>query len=125
IADRYAVVLESYLNDEDEATLHEAYEVGRSALHEGFAPLVLFSIHRDVVQNLAPSALESHELVSRATTVFVEALAPFQIADATIGDARDAVESLDGARDAAGVREQLARIERTAEARRRLIADIV
>jgi signal transduction histidine kinase len=130
LAKRYAAALENYLAGGAETALLEAYEVGRSALEDGLPPLVLFSVHRDVVQNLPPQTIEAGELVSMVTTVFVEALAPFQMADAGLAEARAALEALSasspgGKLEIEAMRNELERIERTAETRRRLIADIV
>ena len=131
LATRYAAALESYLAGGGEAALRQANKVGRSALEDGVTPLVLFSIHRDVVQHLPPQPIEPSEFVSLVTSVFVEALAPFQMGVADLLEARAAVEELSvttppgRAAEVDFVRHELERIEQTAETRRRLIADIV
>ena len=126
---RYTAVLQDYLAGGGETALHEASEIGKAALAEGLTPLVLFSIHRDVVQGLPPQPVEWSEFVSLVTTVFVEALAPFHVSPADLVDARAAVEHTlpqpGRAPEVDFVRHELERIELTAESRRRLIADIV
>jgi signal transduction histidine kinase len=79
LAERYSKTLETYLSDGAEEALHQAYEIGREALEGGIGPLVLFSMHRDVVQQLPPQPVVGGEFVTRVTTVFIEALAPFQM----------------------------------------------
>lgn len=94
LAERYGSALQGYLHGSDEDALQEAYEVGRQALDAGFGPLVLFSIHRDVMAKLAPQPISPIELVSKVTTVFTEALAPFEMAYASFDEARVAVKEL-------------------------------
>jgi len=79
LAERYNSTLEAYLSDGAEGALQQAYEIGREALEAGIGPLVLFSMHRDVVQQLPPQPVVGGEFVTRVTTVFIEALAPFQM----------------------------------------------
>ena len=126
---RYAASVRGYLEGGGETALREASEVGASALEEGLTPLVLFSIHRDVVQGLPPQPIEWSEFVSLVTTVFVEALTPFHISAADLVVARAAVEHAPTRHERAPeidfVRHELARIEQTSESRRRLVADIV
>jgi signal transduction histidine kinase len=127
---RYASAVESYLAGDGESALSQAYEVGREALELGLGPLVLFSVHRDVVARLPPQPIEASEFVSQVTTVFIEALGPFQMTYASFDEARTAVQELSGllerhVEEVAGVRQRLESMQETERARRRLIADIV
>jgi len=79
LAERYRSTLETYLSGGAEDALQQAYEIGREALEAGIGPLVLFSMHRDVVQQLPAQPVVGGEFVTRVTTVFIEALAPFQM----------------------------------------------
>lgn len=79
LAQRYSAVLQTYVSTRAKDALQEAHEIGREALQAGIGPLVLFSMHRDVVQQLPPQPVHGDEFVSRVTTVFIEALAPFQM----------------------------------------------
>lgn len=153
--------MSSYLASGDEGALQAAYELGREALDSGLGPLVLFSIHRDVL--LAPWAagFDSALLMRGATTFFTETLAPFQMVFTTVDETRAPVTELrsligrlagelgrldelfdEDVRATTAVREartlvgqhlreldslgaQLDHVERTADARRRQIADIV
>jgi signal transduction histidine kinase len=79
LAERYRSTVEAYLSERPDDALQQAYEIGREALEAGISPLVLFSMHRDVVQQLPPQPVVGGEFVTRVTTVFIEALAPFQM----------------------------------------------
>jgi signal transduction histidine kinase len=130
LAARYASALEGYLAGGEEEALQDAYQVGRLALESGLGPLVLFSIHRDVVAKLPPQPIDPGDFVAQSTTVFIETLAPFEMAYASFDEASAAVAELSAMleRDAAlvgGLRERLDRVHETSAARRRLIADIV
>lgn len=91
---RYAALVESYVNGGGEGALHGAYQLGREALEAGLGPLVLFSIHRDVVNSLSVPGVDPDELTRQVTTVFVETLAPIQMAYAGLEDARAAAADL-------------------------------
>jgi signal transduction histidine kinase len=130
LAKRYDAAVQRYLSDASEEALQEAYEVGRQALETGLGPLVLFSIHRDVVAKLPPSSIDAGEFVSQVTTVFTEALAPFEMTYASFDEARGAVDELgtmfqEHSVVLEGIRERLDRMHETTAVRRRLIADIV
>jgi signal transduction histidine kinase len=87
LADRYSSSLDTYLSDASEEALQQAYEIGRDALEAGVGPLVLFSMHRDVVQQLPPQPVVGADFVTRVTTVFTEALAPFQMTEEAFDEA--------------------------------------
>jgi signal transduction histidine kinase len=88
LAESYRTALLDYIGGGGDAALQQAYEVGRQALEAGIGPLVLFSIHRDVVQQLPARPIEPAEFVSQVTTVFIEALASFQMGYASADEAR-------------------------------------
>jgi signal transduction histidine kinase len=130
LSTRYAAALQSYLAGSDEQALEEAYGVGREALEAGLGPLVLFSIHRDVVDKLAPQPIDPNEFVRQVTTVFIETLGPYQMTYASFDEARTAVEDLsamltDHVAVVERVRNRLDGMGESVDARRRLIGDIV
>ncbi len=88
LAQRYGAVLQMYVSTGGEEALEEAQDIGREALESGTGPLVLFSMHRDVVQQLPPQPVEGDEFVSRITTVFIETLAPFQMSAGSFDQAQ-------------------------------------
>lgn len=125
LASRYTTALANYLAGDGESALQAAYQVGREALEAGIGPLVLFSIHRDVVAALGESSKDPRELTSDVTAVFVETLAPFQMAYAGLDEARGAVAELSAliqhqGEELAGLSAQLDEVARTAEPLRRL-----
>jgi len=71
LATRYGAAMRRYLSGGGELALTEAYEVGRSALDFGLGPLVLFSIHRDLVDQLKLSGNDWEGTPGDATAVFV------------------------------------------------------
>jgi signal transduction histidine kinase len=94
LLERYRATLETYLAAGAEDALQQANEIGREALDAAIGPLVLFSIHRDVVQRLPPQSVDGDEFVRRVTTVFIEALAPFQMAVGGFDEANEHVSEL-------------------------------
>ena len=72
VAVAYAVALEAYLADADEAGLERAYELGREAISQGLGVIELASIHG--------KALSPRADLHRAGQFFAEALAPFEMA---------------------------------------------
>ena len=160
-AARYESAVSSYVSSGDESALQAAYELGREALASGLGPLVLFSIHRDVLMAPWAAGVDPSQLMPSATTFFTETLAPFQMAftgidetrapvadlrslitrqaselgrlDELLDDEARATEAVGEARallarhlrDLNGLGAQLDQVERTADARRRQIADIV
>ncbi len=94
LAERYSATLQAYLSRGDEQALQEAYKLGREALEAHIGPLVLFSLHRDIVAQLPPQELAGDEFVRRATTVFVEALAPFQMSIGSFDEANARLNEL-------------------------------
>jgi signal transduction histidine kinase len=94
LVERYRATLQTYLAAGAEDALHQANEIGREALDAAIGPLVLFSIHRDVVQRLPPQPVDGDEFVRRVTEVFIEALAPFQMAVGGFDEAHEQVSEL-------------------------------
>jgi len=94
LLERYRATLQTYLAAGAEDALQQANEIGREALDAAIGPLVLFSIHRDVVQRLPPQPVDGDEFVRRVTTVFIEALAPFQMAAGGFDEAHEHVSEL-------------------------------
>jgi signal transduction histidine kinase len=96
LLERYRATLQTYLAAGAEDALQQANEIGREALDAAIGPLVLFSIHRDVVQRLPPQPVDGDEFVRRVTEVFIEALAPFQMAVGGFDEAHEQVSELGG-----------------------------
>jgi signal transduction histidine kinase len=94
LLERYRATLQTYLAAGAEDALQQANEIGREALDAAIGPLVLFSIHRDVVQRLPPQPVDGDEFVRRVTEVFIEALAPFQMAVGGFDEAHEQVSEL-------------------------------
>ena len=94
LIERYRATLQTYLAAGAEDALQQANEIGREALDAAIGPLVLFSIHRDVVQSLPPQPVDGDEFVRRVTAVFIEALAPFHVAAGGFDEAHEQVSEL-------------------------------
>jgi signal transduction histidine kinase len=94
LVERYRATLQTYLAAGAEDALQQANEIGREALDAAIGPLVLFSIHRDIVQRLPPQPVDGDEFVRRVTTVFIEALAPFHMAADGFDEAHEQVGEL-------------------------------
>jgi signal transduction histidine kinase len=94
LVERYRSTLQTYLSAGAEDALQQANEIGREALDAAIGPLVLYSMHRDIVQQLPPQPVDSDEFVRRVTTVFIEALAPFQMAAGGFDEAHEQLSEL-------------------------------
>jgi signal transduction histidine kinase len=94
LLERYRATLQTYLAAGAEDALQQANEIGREALDAAIGPLVLFSMHRDVVQHLPPQPVDGDEFVRRVTTVFIEALAPFHMDAGGFDEAHEQVSEL-------------------------------
>ena len=94
LAERYSTAVRRFLAGEGEQALMDASDVGRQALRWGVGPLVLFSIHRDVVDRLTSDELPQGTSPSDTTAMFVEALAPFQMTYARLDEAAGAAHEL-------------------------------
>ncbi len=93
-ADRYESAVGSYIGSGDESALQTAYELGREALEAGLGPLVLFSIHRDVVGAQSSAGVDPGRVTRDATSFLIEALAPFHIAYTGADEARHTAAAL-------------------------------
>jgi signal transduction histidine kinase len=94
LIERYRSTLQTYLSAGAEDALQQANEIGREALDAAIGPLVLYSMHRDIVQQLPPQPVDGDEFVRRVTTVFIEALAPFQMAAGGFDEAHEQLSEL-------------------------------
>jgi signal transduction histidine kinase len=94
LVERYRSTLQTYLSAGAEDALQQANEIGREALDAAIGPLVLYSMHRDIVQQLPPQPVDGDEFVRRVTTVFIEALAPFQMAAGGFDEAHEQLSEL-------------------------------
>jgi signal transduction histidine kinase len=94
LVERYRATLQNYLAAGAEDALRQANEIGREALDAAIGPLVLFSMHRDVVQQLPPQPVDGDEFVRRVTAVFIEALAPFQMTAGGFDEAHEQLSEL-------------------------------
>jgi signal transduction histidine kinase len=94
LVERYRATLQNYLAAGAEDALQQANDIGREALDAAIGPLVLFSMHRDVVQRLPPQPVDGDEFVRRVTAVFIEALAPFQMTAGGFDEAHEHVSEL-------------------------------
>jgi signal transduction histidine kinase len=78
---QYAATLRLYLQREQEAVLHQAYELGRKAIGEGFGVLDMARIHQQaLVSCLSPAlpAATRARTLSASETFILEALSPFE-----------------------------------------------
>jgi signal transduction histidine kinase len=91
LAERYRQALKGYVTTGAEDALHHAYELGREALEADLGPLILFSLHRDAVQQLPSHDVDPDEFVANVTRVLVEALAPFQMISTSLDEAEAVV----------------------------------
>jgi hypothetical protein len=88
----YTPAFLAHLNRRSEASLQSAYELGRSALADGFSPLELVHVHHQVFADVARTVREVDELpeiLEGASTFLVEAMAPFEMTRPARGDERD------------------------------------
>ena len=81
-AAQYSAALQAYCDDEGEAALFQAYELGRGAANEGRSALEMAAVHHEA---LAASLLtanavdERTRIARRASELFAECLAPFDL----------------------------------------------
>ena len=76
----YAVALQAYLIQPDESALTGAYELGRQALHDGFGPLDLVSLHESALEYTPGVQLQRDQpTLTRAMTFLLESLSPFEM----------------------------------------------
>jgi signal transduction histidine kinase len=79
----YAVALQAYLADPEEAGLERAYELGRRALADGLGVLEMATVHSRSLPATLTTATEENDRLKRLEAVerfFVEASSPFEMA---------------------------------------------
>lgn len=81
ITNLYREGLKTYLLEEKEECLEQAYEMGRKSLQEGFSELDIVEMHHDVLTKINGSEAESdsEEQMERASAYLKEWLAPFEV----------------------------------------------
>jgi two-component system, NarL family, sensor histidine kinase UhpB len=81
LAREYVAGLASYLGEQDEAALTQAYELGRRAMAEGFGVLEMAALHRSALDALVlpAAAVDQSRLADASTAFFNELLAPFEM----------------------------------------------
>ncbi len=94
-----ADALRSHLASGDETTLHEAYELGRSALAEGIGLLDMVLILSRAVLDARREAGEDGRFAERAQGFVLESLSPFEMAHRGAREAGDALRKLDERRE--------------------------
>ena len=100
ITGKYTASLESYLQQGNEAALHQAYEIGRRCLAEGWSILEMISIHHQAMQAVEKAAETSQlrpETLRKAGEFFTECMSPFEMTHRAIGEANLALRRLNEA----------------------------
>jgi signal transduction histidine kinase len=93
----YSSALEEYLTMGSENALRSGYEIGRTALAEGWGILKLTSMHHSsVAQRMArtSSPASVRQDMERAQQFFEESLSPFEMAHRALHDATSALRRL-------------------------------
>lgn len=95
---RYRESLRNYLTRGDEQSLHQAYELGRSALESGYGLLELVNLHYTVAadlmgENPCPAA-EAARKTAVAGRFLVESLSPFEVLQLSNREANAALKRL-------------------------------
>ena len=91
---RYQSGLIEHVRRPSEATLGEAYELGRSAIAEGKSLLELASVHHLAIQEIVNAAAEAQaqkETLNAGASFLMESLSPFEMSHRGF---QDAVKSL-------------------------------
>jgi len=81
VARRYLAALRSYLLNEQEAVLEQAYELGRTAIAQGFGILDMARVHQDALTKLLRSpvvAKQNGHLLQAAESFLLQSLSPFE-----------------------------------------------
>src|SRR6266705_3855755 len=81
IARRYSATLRRYLSKERETVLEQAYELGRTAIAQGFGILDMARVHQEAMGKLmcAPMAAERNgHLLQAAESFLLQSLSPFE-----------------------------------------------
>ncbi len=102
----YRVAFLHYLPRREEAALHRAYELGRSAVAEGLSILELARIHHEIfleVLRETPPA-ELPEIAMAASEFLLEVLATFDMAQRAFLEGQAAARNDQGPRPGSGIR---------------------
>ena len=94
LSTRYLEALERHLERADESALTLAYELGRSALQEGFGVLAMATAHHEALSDLAAAGIDGPEVERAAEMFFVEALGPFEMAHRGFREAANILNEL-------------------------------
>lgn len=82
LRNRYALALQSFLEKADEATLEEAYELGRRALKQEVSLIEMVTLHCEAFNQAVaqmPQNKEGCELVKPSGRFLIEALTPYEM----------------------------------------------
>src|SRR5258707_1989735 len=81
LARSYAVTLEKYLEDEQEAVLEQAYQLGRSAIAQKLGVLDVARVHHEALEKLLrspPGGGSDGCVLKTAETFLMQSLSPFE-----------------------------------------------
>lgn len=93
----YALALADYLCQRDETCLHNAYELGRSALREGRSILEMIELHQEVTLQFVSkcdSPVEGSRVLEASAIFLREAMSPYEMTNRAYGEANAALRSL-------------------------------
>ena len=93
--ERCLEALRRHLDAADEATLHDAYEFGRTALAEGMGVLDMTLVLCRAVYRLGPVAGNEARSAQRIESFMLECLSPFEMAQRGIREANEGLRRLD------------------------------
>lgn len=81
MARQYLEAFGNYLNDEREAALQQAYELGRAAVAMGLGVLDMARVHQKALDNTLQSSPVTNQtrVLKAAETFFLETLSPFEV----------------------------------------------
>src|SRR2546428_4645066 len=97
LQDQYAATLQAYLVMSEEASLQQAYELGRRALLQGLGVLAMAAMHHRALTTVLSRASTSEEaarLVQAGESFFVNSLSSFEMAHRGFRDANLALRGL-------------------------------
>jgi hypothetical protein len=87
----YAPLLLRYLTQRDETGLQAAYQLGRDAMRESVGLLDVVRVHNDVSLEVLATARdvdEAHDLAGAASTLLIDLVAAFEVAQLGFMDAQ-------------------------------------
>jgi PAS domain S-box-containing protein len=97
VSEHYERALLAYLRGASEASLEEAYEIGKEAVESGLGVLDAVAIHQQAVGLAlldAKTVEEGRDLLERAAVFFTESLATFEMAHRGYQEANAALQEL-------------------------------